>query len=362
MIRLFCCTLVLAVSAFAAQTEYVFLVTGDGIRHQEVFTGADPDLLPETAKKSSGIESIADIRKQFWADDPKERREKLMPFFWKELSKHGVIYGNRALGSAVNCKNPHWFSYPGYAEILNGGPLPEIDSNDPKFSPRETVLEHIRREFKLSPNQVAAIGSWRVFNWITMRTDGSIFCNAGYEAMPPELANEKMKLWSSLQFEMMSPWDTVRFDAVTLNLTLEYIAMHQPKVVYLALGETDDWAHDRRYDRTIQSLAYFDEALRRLWTLLQSSPKYRGKSTMIVTTDHGRGRNPEDWTSHGEKFPGSDEAWLAIFGPGVPKLGEMKNTPAYSLSNVAATMLTLLGLSTDKFNPKAEPAVADVRR
>lgn len=362
LIRLLTFAFSLAISGFAGQTEYVFLVTGDGIRHQEVFTGVDAQLMTEEAKKSSGIESISELRQQFWAENAQERREKLMPFFWKELAKEGVIYGNRALGSAVNCKNPHWFSYPGYAEILNGGPVAEIDSNDAKFSPRETVLEYIRREFKLGPNQVAAFGSWRIFNWMTMQRDGAIFCNAGYESTPPELSNDKMGTWSKLQFEMMSPWDTVRLDAVTLGLALEYIDMHKPKVVYLALGETDDWAHDRRYDRTVQSLAYFDEALRRLWTLLQSTTPYRGKSTLIVTTDHGRGRTAEDWTSHGEKTPGSDEAWLAIFGPDVPKLGEMKNTPEYSLSNVAATMLTALGLSSNKYHPKTTPAVAELRR
>src|SRR5688572_32681596 len=43
-----------------------------------------------------------------------------LPIFWKTLAKEGVIYGNAALGSKVRCRNRHWFSYPGYAEILNG--------------------------------------------------------------------------------------------------------------------------------------------------------------------------------------------------------------------------------------------------
>lgn len=362
MIRFLLVALCAGATAFGGQTEYLFLVTGDGIRHQEVFTGLDPALVEatEAAKKASGIENLPELRKQFWADSEKERREKLMPFFWKELAKQGVIYGNRALGSKVDCRNLHWFSYPGYAEILNGGPVAGVDSNDAKFSPQETVLEYFRRELNLPRNLVAAFGSWRIFNWITMQKDDAIFCNAGYEAMPPDLSPGKSKMWSELQFEILSPWDTVRHDAITLGLALDYIATQKPKVVYLALGETDDWAHDRRYDRTVQTLAYFDEALRRLWTLIQSTEPYRGKSTLIVTTDHGRGRTLEDWTSHGEKIPGAGESWLAIFGPDVPKTGEMKNTPDYSPGNIAATMLTLLGLDPKKYSPKAEPAVAEV--
>jgi hypothetical protein len=352
----------LSFSLCAGQTEFIFLVTGDGIRHQEVFTGVDPKLMGEGAKKWSGIDNLPALRARFWAETAGERREKLMPFFWKTLAKEGVIYGNAALASKVRCRNRHWFSYPGYAEILNGGPVPQITSNDSIFSPRQTVLEYLKDELKLKPEEVATFGSWSVFNYITMRRDGTVFCNAGYERIDPKMpSTPAMRMWSDVQFETLSPWETVRFDAVTLNLALEYISIHKPRVVYLALGETDDWAHDRRYDRTVQSLAFFDEALERLWTMIQSTDPYRGKSTLIVTTDHGRGRTVEDWTSHGENVSGADEAWLAVFGPDVPKAGEMRNTPTYSLSNVAATMLTLLGLAPEKFNARGAPAIAEVR-
>jgi phosphopentomutase len=193
-----------------------------------------------------------------------------------------------------------------------------------------------------------------------MSREDAIFCNAGYERIPPNLSNPKMDLWNDLQFEMMSPWDTVRHDAPTLGLALEYIRAHKPRAVYLALGETDDWAHDRRYDRVAQSIDYFDEALRRLWTLLQSTEPYRGKSTLIVTTDHGRGRTLEDWTSHGKDVPGADETWLAIFGPDVPPKGEMKNSPPYSLSNVAATICALLGISPEKYSTTMAPPLREL--
>lgn len=351
-----------AVCSFAGQTEFVFLVTADGLRHQELFTGVDPALMGDEAKKESGTDRPEALRKKYWAESAKERREKLMPFLWKDLVKEGVIYGNRELGSKVVVRNSHHFSYPGYAEILNGGPVAAIDSNDSIFSPRETVLEFLRRKYNLKSNEVAAFGSWEVFNWITMKNDGALFCNAGYEAMdgPRAERNPRLKHWSAVQFEMLTGWDSVRHDAVTLNLGVEYLAAEQPKVMYLALGETDDWAHARRYDRTVEFVNYFDEALRRLWTALQASPKYRGKSALIVTTDHGRGRTPQDWTSHGKDIPGANEAWLAVFGPNVKKVGEMKGGPEYSLSNVAGTMLALLGIDAKEYDSKIAPAVNEV--
>ncbi|HVK57288.1 MAG TPA: hypothetical protein VM735_00795 [Candidatus Kapabacteria bacterium] len=365
MIRILVSLLLGGVCTFAGQTEYVFLVTADGLRHQELFNGVDPQLMSDDAKKDSGSERPAALRSKYWAESAKERREKLMPFLWKELVKEGVIYGNRALGSEVVVRNEHHFSYPGYAEILNGGPIAAITSNDSIYSPRETVLEFLRRKYKLKSTEVAAFGSWEVFNWITMQKEGVIFCNAGYEAIDPKSGiklNKPLKGWSNVQFEMMTGWDSVRHDTVTLNLALEYIEEVRPKVLYIALGETDDWAHARRYDRYAEYVRYFDLALERLWTTIQSERKYHGKSAMIVTTDHGRGRTPKDWTSHGKEVPGANESWLAVFGPGVKQVGEMKGGPQYSASNVAGTILELLGIEAKDYDAGIAPAVKEATK
>ena len=39
----------------------------------------------------------------------------------------------------------------------------------------------------------------------------------------------------------------------------------------------------------------------------EANPAYRGRTTLILTTDHGRGRTPQDWTDHGADVPGSEE-------------------------------------------------------
>ncbi|MFZ0758419.1 MAG: hypothetical protein WAM69_00605, partial [Candidatus Sulfotelmatobacter sp.] len=54
------------------KTRNVVLIVSDGLRWQEVFTGADPALLNE---KYGGIwESPEQLRRKFWNDDPSERR------------------------------------------------------------------------------------------------------------------------------------------------------------------------------------------------------------------------------------------------------------------------------------------------
>ena len=43
------------------------------------------------------------------------------------------------------------------------------------------------------------------------------------------------------------------FDAPMQLATKEYIRLKQPRVLFVGYGETDEWAHARRYDLTLRS-------------------------------------------------------------------------------------------------------------
>ena len=58
-------------------TQNVILVTFDGLRWQEVFSGADKSLITN----SKFVSDTIDLKEQFWTDDPEQRRSMLMPFF-----------------------------------------------------------------------------------------------------------------------------------------------------------------------------------------------------------------------------------------------------------------------------------------
>jgi hypothetical protein len=94
--------------------------------------------------------------------------------------------------------------------------------------------------------------------------------------------------------------------------------------MYLALGETDDWAHDRRYDRVLETYARTDAYLKELWTWLQSDPEYRGQTHLLITTDHGRGHTAADWRDHGAKVEGAQDTWIAI---ATPSMTRRRSTP-----------------------------------
>ena len=85
----------------------------------------------------------------------------------------------------------------------------------------------------------------------------------------------------------------------------------QAASLYIALGETDEWAHERRYDLYLQSVRDH-RFLADLWQTVQGLPEYRDKTSLIVTTDHGRGEKPDDWIDHDRDVVGAEFVWIAV--------------------------------------------------
>lgn len=334
-----------------SKTENVILITLDGARTQEIFTGADLEILKSKTRRGN-VEDTA-LYKKYWASTPAERREKLMPFFWGTLMKqYGSIAGNRALGSAVMTTNKMWFSYPGYSEILTGQAHDDvINSNDAKRNPYPSVLEFLKTKLNLDSNRVAAFGSWDVFNFIAESKEGAITINAGHERYASD--DPEIAVLGHLQDEKLSPWDTVRFDYFTVRFALAHLKAYRPRVLYVALGETDDWAHSGEYGHVLQSLEQNDRQIKQLWDYLQSNEQYRDKTSIIITVDHGRGATVKDWTDHGEKVPEAQYIWMAFLSPDVSLRGEWRNSETIYQNQVAATLSKFLGQDFNAAYPQA---------
>jgi hypothetical protein len=348
------CLLFLAAAVAAQSPPAVVLITLDGARVEEVFAGFDSTIVTSQLKPGQRLEDHA-LYRRYWAPSAEARREKLMPFFWGTLMREqGSIVGNPALGSRVHLTNRHWFSYPGYSEILVGRAHDDaIKSNDPVRNPNRTVLEFLQSSNGLARAGVAAFASWDVFRAIVEHREGALTVNAGYQKF--ESPDEDVRRDSALQFETPTPWDSVRHDAYTMRFALDHFARQRPRVVYLALGETDDWAHDGRYDRVLESYARTDRLLRELWEWLQSQPEYRGRTSLLITTDHGRGRTPADWRDHGEKVQGASETWMAFVSPTWSRRGEWRDHAPITASQAAATLITWMGGDWRQFTGAAPP-------
>jgi arylsulfatase A-like enzyme len=134
-----------------------------------------------------------------------------------------------------------------------------------------------------------------------------------------------------------------RHDALTFEATKEYLKKNNPKVLYLGLGETDEFAHQGRYDLYLHQANSFDKIIAELWHWVQTTPGYKDNTTFIITTDHGRGKKSGKWGKHGYFTGGSSQTWLAVIGPGIQPLGEIKEGQQIYQKQLAQTIALLLG-------------------
>lgn len=317
-------------------TQNVIIITIDGTRWQEVFTGADSTLLRnERFVKDTGL-----MLQQYWHSDYLERRRRLMPFFWSVIQEHGQLLGNRNFDNDVNVANLYKISYPGYSEIFTGYSdklfIPNLDVNNP----RTNILQWLN----LQPDflgKVAAFCSWRVFPFVLNEKNGTLKVNAGYEDLQePDSTSE---LINQVQQGIVDQNNT-RHDLLTFECAKNYMRRYHPRVMYLALGETDEFAHHGAYDTYLQKLHQADAMIAELWYAVQTAPFYKNKTSILITTDHGRGRNTGNWSAHGFWIRGSGETWLAMLGAGVKGIGEGKQKQQVYQKQVAATVAGLLGV------------------
>ncbi len=330
----------------------VILITIDGLRWQELFTGAD-SLLVSNQKY---VKDTLSLKKEFWKTSTEERKKIIFPFVWSHIEKTGTIYGNRNHNNKVNLVNNHWFSYPGYSEILCGfADDTRINSNDKISNPNVTILEHVNNT-KIYKNKVAAFASWDVFPFIINKQRSSLPINAGFDIAKNGNLSTTEKVLNKIQAEIPSPWHNVRLDAFTHNYALEYMKKEQPNLLYISYGETDDFAHDGKYDAYLHAAKRTDTFIKELWEFTQKNPFYKDNTTFIITTDHGRGTVPlETWQHHGNNLnyhnktytiKGSNQVWLAAFGAQVKTLGEVKDNEQLYSHSIAATIAKILKVDT----------------
>jgi hypothetical protein len=325
------------------KTKNVVVVMIDGMRWQEVFRGADPTLIktigPDSLQGSKDRATAAEAA--YARATPAESRAALMPFLWSQMAVHGQLYGNRDLGSDSHVTNGLNFSYPGYNETLTGAPDPRIDSNDNKPNPNITVFEWLNQKPAFH-GRVAAFGAWEVFDGIFNKARCGFVVNSSYDPLTAIPQTPELALLNHLKQEGVRIWPDEVFDSPMFYTAVEYIKFAKPRVLFIGLGETDDWAHSGSYAEYLNAAHRSDAYIAALWALIQSMPEYKDQTTLVVLPDHGRGEGAK-WTSHGKDVPESSQTWMAWLGPDSAPLGERKNVAAVTESQVAATLAALLG-------------------
>ncbi len=329
-----------------ARSSHVIVVFTDGLRWQELFGGADAGLMGAAGK----VADTAGLRRQFWRDTPTTRRETLLPFFWKTVATRGQVFGDSTIGSKAVVTNGYKFSYPGYSEAFTGHADRRIDSNGYPPNPNRTVFEWLNTQGPLS-NRVAAFATWAAFRRIINTERSKVPVFDGWDNAIAPTGTPRAAALRDVLGTQTRMWGDNTWDALTHWSALDYADARKPRVLFIGYGETDEWAHAGRYDLYLRSAHQVDAYLAQLWERVQTNPETRDRTTLIITTDHGRGEGNK-WTDHGEDVVGAERMWAAVMGPDVPALGLRRDTPT-TQSQIAATIAAALGYDWPAAEPKA---------
>lgn len=298
-----------AAEAFAApDTSALVLVTLDGVRWQEIFDGVDPAL-------AGRMEHDPSIGR-----GPRE----LLPNIHRLFFDGGTVLGDPRLSGGIEASASRHLSIPGYAELSTGAATDCVDNGCvPVLG--ETLADAVAG----APGDAASaavFGSWSEIARVSAVHPERLLVQTGHaitEGVLPFPGNG----------------DYVP-DRLTAGRALEHLRASRPRLLWVALGDTDEWAHRGDYGGYLDALRAADRFLGELAEELAHLDDYGARATVLVTADHGR---DEGFRDHGG--PDSAPVWLLARGPRVRRRGPTSTSRTRRLRDVAPTARALLGLS-----------------
>ncbi len=304
-----------------AKNRKIIVITTDGFRWQDLFNGLDTAILNN--KNYHNGDSLNTV-KIFGGPTAEESRKKILPFFWSTIAEKGQIHGNRKKGSLVDNSNPYWFSYPGYSEILTGQVDTAVNSNEYKPNPNTNFFEYLNT-LPFYKNKVIAFGAWDAFKRILNEKRAGFPVVNGNHMDSFLLADPQFKLMADLMKDSYHPFGEETLDGFIKHMSLLYLKKYKPNAMYVSYGDTDELAHAGNYPEYLKAAHRFDAFVKSIYDFVNSDPDYKENTTILITTDHGRGDAIKtQWTSHGQDVNDSYQIWYVMIGAGVDPIGEVK--------------------------------------
>jgi hypothetical protein len=280
-------TVLLPLLLAATPPDNVVLITWDGVRWQDFFDRT--------------------------AGGPMQR-------FWSKHAARATVLGEPSGDARFEVANDSLVSLPGYQEMMVGGPVPCLTNLCGRVR-AETLVDRLVKE-GLSSRVVASWGSIAD----AASTRDQPFVDAGRHPEDPR-----------------APWGGARLDRGTWAKAMTALEQ-RPRFLWISLNDADEWGHRGRRETYVLTLRRYDIWLDELLEKLGTMGDYGARTTVIVTTDHGRG-DGDAWTEHGWEHPGSRQIFAFAIGPGT---GARAPAGRYDHRWVRPTIEALLGLPTSQ--------------
>lgn len=332
------------------KTKYVFIAAIDGLRYDEGFGAGNT----------------------------------YIPFLWDSLAPKGTIFTNFYNTGITTSNSGHSQITNGVRQVLlintnsrispdnfsdvcpleleysnknSSDVLPGGLSIDTDLRPTEPTIGEYYRKFSGAPaNQVYYINGHSQI-W---RNPVSLFPGYGPDVAP-----------------IVIP---VRSDLETLDSAYALMDRDHPKICYVLFGAVDAAGHSGDTTNYHSQIRQVDSLIYQLWNRIQSDSIYANKTTLLITTDHGRHDEQHGgWRNHGDQCSGCRHVFLIGLGPDIksntiietvhdhvdiaPTVGELLNFPTplsqgkalyemfqnppanYSLSDILSTSSNFTNIS-----------------
>lgn len=305
----------LMAAATPASAGNVILLMLDGVRWQEVFNG--------------------------------DKKGPIFTHLWDDYRREGVIFGDVDRGTGMTVSNGAYVSLPAYQSIMAGTTQP-CSGNGCGRIKVETVQERVQRELNLQKGAVATIASWEKIPHAVEHTEGATFVNAAFQKLDDGEFDPEFNAINEAQAKDVPPWGGARYDRYTWAHSMRYLKKHQPRFMFVSLNDSDEWGHKGEWDRYVATLKQYDAWIAELISQLKTMGDYGRDTTLIVTTDHGRGEGG-NWKHHGWLWPSSKNIWLYARRAQAPGPAENQalfadGNSGYSHVDVRPTIEAALGL------------------
>jgi hypothetical protein len=315
----------------------------DGVRWQEVFGGVD-----------RALARVRGVNPNAWASP-----RALMPNVHHWLDTQGMALGAPGHGAEMVAGGQQRISLPSYREIFSGKIDSGCQSNDCPRSPGRTVADDV---FEASgPRDVAVIASWpniaRAASAEPTRfvlTTGRKLVGRGDVLRADDVIASMLDVGAHASAFPGS--GDYRPDALTGRIALRYLATARPRFLFVGLGDADEYGHRNDYRGYLTAVHEADAFLGELSVTLDAMGERGRHTTVLVTTDHGRAYNFRD---HGMWHPESGRVWLMASGADVHGRGFVAASRRHTLSEIAPTVRTLLGVEGGEGEPLAEVVARD---
>ncbi|MEC4113773.1 sulfatase-like hydrolase/transferase [Myroides pelagicus] len=139
-----------------------------------------------------------------------------------------------------------------------------------------------------------------------------------------------------------------REDAVTISKFKNVIKTDKPNIVVINLKDVDSKGHSGDWDGYLDAIETTDQSIKEIWEYLQGDENYKGKTTLIVSNDHGRhvDDNGKGFISHGDDCTGCRHIEFFAIGPDF-KQNTTISTGSYEQIDVANTIAELLDVKLE---------------